>query len=58
MALREDGVLGARGGVLAGVASCDFEVGVEDEKWTGPDRERRKAYTGCIKIGTGQVYIK
>jgi hypothetical protein len=57
-AQRGDGVLGLGMGVLVAVAFCAFEVGVEDGNWTGPDREGRKAYKGCIKIGNGRVYIK
>lgn len=38
---------GLGSGVLVGVAFCAFEVGEEDENWTGPYQERRTAYTGC-----------
>jgi hypothetical protein len=54
---RSDGVLGLGSGVLVGVAFCAFEVGVEDENWTGPYQERRTAYT-VVEIGNGRVYIK
>jgi len=44
---RSGGVLGARERSLGWCGICAFEVGEEDEKWTGPYQGRRTAYTGC-----------